>query len=91
MATKYKIVDSKRFSKNFKKLSPQNRKSVREILNRLANDEILEPKYRDHKLKGSYDGLRECHILPDLLLIYEKCEDILILNALRIGSHSELF
>ncbi|WP_034595209.1 type II toxin-antitoxin system mRNA interferase toxin, RelE/StbE family, partial [Helicobacter bilis] len=36
-------------------------------------------------------GFRECHIKPDLLLIYELCDDILQLNALRVGSHSKLF
>ncbi len=69
----------------------KDRELVDTIIERLCDDEILEPKYRDHKLKGSLRGLRECHIKPDLLLIYNKQEDVLILNALNLGSHSELF
>ena len=38
----------------------------------LANDEPLERKHRDHKLSGQYEGFRECHIRPNLLLIYKK-------------------
>ncbi|WP_163226606.1 type II toxin-antitoxin system YafQ family toxin [Campylobacter fetus] len=40
------------------------------ILDKLANDEILETKFKDHQLKGEYKDFRECHIKPDLLLIY---------------------
>ncbi len=69
----------------------KDRELVDTIIERLCDDEILEPKYRDHKLKGSLRGLRECHIKPDLLLIYNKQEDVLILNALNLDSHSELF
>ncbi|MBX2670484.1 type II toxin-antitoxin system YafQ family toxin, partial [Campylobacter jejuni] len=42
-------------------------------------------------LKGNYIGFRECHIQQDLLLVYQKQDDKLILYLLRIGSHSELF
>lgn len=72
-------------------LCVKDRELVDTIIERLCDDEILEPKYRDHKLKGSLRGLRECHIKPDLLLIYNKQEDVLILNALNLDSHSELF
>lgn len=88
---KYKIQFSKQFKKVFKKLENKDKDQVLHILERLANDEKLEPKYKDHKLKGGYEGFKECHILPDLLLIYQKYEDLLILSAFRLGSHSELF
>ncbi|MBX2580104.1 type II toxin-antitoxin system YafQ family toxin, partial [Campylobacter coli] len=61
------------------------------IINRIANNETLEAKHRDHALKGNYIGFRECHIQQDLLLVYQKQDDKLILYLLRIGSHSELF
>ena len=48
-------------------------------------------KNKDHKLVNNYDGVRECHITPDWLLIYEIVEDKLILILLASGSHSELF
>ncbi|PAF43625.1 type II toxin-antitoxin system YafQ family toxin [Helicobacter sp. 11S02596-1] len=89
--SKYKIFYSKRFKKDLKKLSLADIELLSEILDRLANDETLELKYRDHPLKGGFLGHRDCHIKPDLVLIYQKCENDLILNALRISSHSELF
>ena len=60
------------------------------VLKALVVDQALEPRYRDHDLSGDWVGYRECHIKPDLLLIYRKSgEDLLILT--RLGSHSELF
>ena len=85
---KYKIETSKKFKKQFKKLSSQNANLVLEIIEKLSNGEVLEQKYNDHKLKGNY---RECHIKPDLLLIYQRQEKILILTCISVGSHSELF
>ena len=60
------------------------------ILSALANDISLEAKYRDHALSGEWRGYRECHIKPDLLLMYRK-PDGEILQLVRLGSHSELF
>lgn len=48
-------------------------------------------KYRDHSLSGDYIGLRECHIKPDVLLVYWIDVENQILYLERIGSHSELF
>ena len=58
---------------------------------KLANDEVLEAKYKDHCLTGDYKDCRECHIEPDWLLIYKKYESELILMLVRTGSHSDLF
>lgn len=60
----------------------------KEVIRRLAAEETLEAKYRDHILVGQYKGTRECHIEPDWLLIYELAEGELIL--VRTGTHSEL-
>jgi mRNA interferase YafQ len=60
------------------------------ILVALAMDQDLEPRYRDHDLTGNWFGYRECHIKPDLLLIYRKL-DLDTLRLARLGSHSELF
>ena len=50
----------------------------------------LPPKYRDHQLNGDREGSRDCHIRPDLVLVYTlEGDDSLILE--RLGSHSELF
>lgn len=60
------------------------------VLQALVADQALEPSYRDHDLTGDWFGYRECHIKPDLLLIYRRVgDDLLIL--VRLGSHSELF
>jgi mRNA interferase YafQ len=60
------------------------------VLVALANDDPLEPRRRDHDLSGDWQGYRECHIKPDLLLIYRKT-DMETLRLARLGSHSELF
>lgn len=60
------------------------------VLGALATDQPLAPRHRDHDLSGDWAGYRECHIKPDLLLVYRKVgADVLILA--RLGSHSELF
>jgi len=79
------------FKKDFKRVKKQgkNADEIVEVFTRLARGEKLEKKFRDHKLKGKYAQHRECHINPDLLLIYKIDEAKLILT--RLGSHSELF
>ena len=60
------------------------------VVRLLAADEALPERNRDHALTGDWIGFRECHIRPDLLLIYEK-EGQDVLRLVRLGSHSELF
>jgi mRNA interferase YafQ len=60
------------------------------VIEMLAQDAPLMEKHRDHALTGDYTNHRECHLKPDLLLIYKKPEDA-TLRLVRIGSHSELF
>jgi mRNA interferase YafQ len=85
------VVFKSRFKKDLKKLksSYRNEEDLLAVIDRLANNEPLEPKNRDHNLIGDYAGCRECHINPDWLLVYRKTETDLIL--VRTGSHSELF
>ena len=59
------------------------------ILTALANDEPLPISNRDHPLSGNWEDFRDCHVRPDLVLIYQKVEGVLRLA--RLGSHSELF
>ena len=61
-----------------------------EILMLLAEDSPLPEKHQDHALVGNWSDYRECHIKPDLLLIYRKAEDN-GLKLIRLGSHSELY
>jgi mRNA interferase YafQ len=55
----------------------------------LANDQPLHEKHRDHPLSGDWKDHRDCHIKPDLVLIYRKLEQN-VLQLVRLGSHSEL-
>jgi mRNA interferase YafQ len=56
----------------------------------LADDKPLPEKHRDHALSGNWKGHRECHLKPDLLLIY-KLPDGNTVRFVRMGSHTELF
>jgi mRNA interferase YafQ len=56
----------------------------------LSEDKPLPEKNRDHALGGEWRDHRECHLKPDLLLIYRK-PDSAVLQLIRLGSHSELF
>jgi len=60
------------------------------VLQALAADQPLEQRHRDHDLSGDWAGYRECHVKPDLLLIYRQ-PDANTLRLARLGSHSELF
>lgn len=60
------------------------------IMALLVEDKPLPDAQRDHALVGNWKGYRECHVKPDLLLIY-SLEDPGTLYLARLGSHSELF
>ncbi len=62
-----------------------------QMMTMLQNDIPLEEKYRDHELKGKYQGFKECHIQPDWLLIYLKENDVLTLTLVDTGTHADLF
>ena len=64
--------------------------ALKPVLIVLATDQLLDARYRDHDLSSDWAGYRECHIKPDLLLIYRK-SDADTLRLARLGSHSELF
>ncbi len=87
----YEIFRTSSFKKDYKKLSMQDREIVKEVVTILAKGEELAQEYKDHKLIGNYLGCRECHLRPDLLLIYRIDNNILELALTRVGSHSKLF
>ena len=87
----YEIFRTNTFKKDYKKLSNENKQLLKKVIIKLSNGEKLEEKYKDHKLVGNYLDCRECHIKPDLLLIYRINDDILELALVRVGSHSKLF
>jgi mRNA interferase YafQ len=59
------------------------------IVRLLALDQLIAEKYRDHPLSGEWRDHRDCHVRPDLLLIYSK-PNADVLRLVRLGSHSEL-
>lgn len=90
---KYTLEISSKFKKDYKlaKKRGYDMTLLQEVIDLLANGETLPDKYRDHSLTGGYNGYRECHILPDWLLIYRIENDLLILGLTRTGTHSDLF
>jgi mRNA interferase YafQ len=60
-----------------------------ETVTMLAKDEPLPRRYFDHPLSGEWSDHRDCHIWPDLILIYRKPDET-DLELVRLGSHSEL-
>ena len=90
---KYNLKYTSRFKKDFKQAKKQKKdiEKLFEVIERIANGEKLEAKWKDHALSGNYSGARECHIEPDWLLIYEIFDETLVLSLLRTGSHSDLF
>ena len=63
--------------------------SLVSVVEALANDQPLEPRCHDHALSGEWSDPRDCHVKPDLILIYQK-PDADTLRLVRLGSHSEL-
>ena len=59
------------------------------LVERLARDETLEPRYRDHALTGEWRDFRDCHVRPDLVLIYMR-DGAETLRLVRLGSHAAL-
>ena len=91
--TKYQIKHTTQFKKDYKLAKRRNMKLqiLKDVVTKLANGEQLETKYRDHALSGDWIGHRECHLLPDWLLVYRIKDDVLVLTLTRTGTHSDLF
>jgi len=88
---KYRFFKTNLFKRSYKKqrLTDEEDLAYIDIVYNLLCDVKLEDKYKDHQLKGSMKDFRECHIKPDLLLVYMVEENTL--KLVDIGSHSELF
>lgn len=93
------VIPSTKFRRDLKKTqssaSAQVLSTLRNVIRNLANDVPLAEQFRDHDLSGKWKGFRECHIRPDLLLVYQKedggDEEEGILHLTRLATHSELF
>ena len=91
--TKYTVKPTTQFKKDFKLAMKRSMKIelLEEVIAMLAMGETLPDKHKDHALTGNWVGHRECHILPDWLLVYRLEDDILVLTLTRTGTHSDLF
>ena len=83
----------KRDKKRVKRSGRHDWAKMLDVVQALMNDHLLPAKHRDHELAGEYAGVRECHVEPDWLLIYEKSGSLAsgTLTLIRTGSHSDLF
>lgn len=90
-----RIEPTTAFRRDFKRIKAQPRHrdidtALPPLLELLAGDRPLAARHRDHTLTGDWVDHRECHIKPDLLLIYRKPDEE-TLQLVRLGSHSDLF
>jgi mRNA interferase YafQ len=86
------VETTTRFKRDYRrelKSDPQLPDKLRRVIELLAADAELPKRLSDHPLQGDRKGFRDCHIKPDLVMIYAKSEGVLSLA--RLGSHSELF
>ncbi|MCY4259727.1 MAG: type II toxin-antitoxin system YafQ family toxin [Rhodobacteraceae bacterium] len=77
--------DYKRESRTYSDLE----ELLRPVINHLVEGMVLPEQLKDHPLKGNLNDHRECHVKPNLILIYKRENGVVTLT--RIGSHSELF
>jgi len=88
------IEKTNQFKKDYKRESKGQYRHVLDevllaILQFLVKKKTLPKKYRDHPLSGEWSDHRDCHVKPDLVLIY-RFPDSESLQLVRLGSHSEL-
>ena len=91
--TKYVVKFTTQFRKDYKLAMKRGLKIelLEQIVALLAAGKALPEKNKDHALTGNWVGHRECHILPDWLLVYRIEDDVLVLTLTRTGTHSDLF
>ena len=90
----YKILFTKSFIKSSHQLERSGKfkkKELDDVLVMLSSGKLLPASLRDYTLKGDYAGSRECHIRGDVLLVYERHDDMLVLVMIDIGTHHQLF
>lgn len=92
---KLNIEYSNHFKKDYRlaKRRGLDLKRLEKVISMLAQGQVLPPSYHDHLLTDSkqYINVRECHIAPDWLLIYQINKNKLILRLMRMGTHSDVF
>ena len=89
----YQVKYSKRFDKDLKLCIKRglNVQLISDAIRLLATNGSLPAQYRPHKLSGDLDGIWECHIQPDWLMMWEQNDSQQTLLFLRTDTHSDLF
>jgi len=92
-SVRYAIVTTRQFRKAFKKIKNNAElvDDLEKVVDLLTEDKPLPRKYKDHKLTGVLKEFRELHVRSDLLLVYRKHKDRLVLFLANLGSHDDLF
>lgn len=88
------IVATTRYRRAYRKLSKHKQfplAILEQVITAIAGGESLAARHRDHALSGTLKQFRECHITPDLLLVYQLSRDKLVLVLVDLGTHSSLF
>lgn len=91
--TKYTVKATSQFKKDYKLAIKRGLEIelLEKLVETLAMGDALPEKNKDHALGGNWVGYRECHILPDWLLVYRLEDEVLVLTLTRTGTHSDLF
>lgn len=91
----YKLIVSTKFKKDLKKVkrNPKDEELTRVVLKTLQQKGVegIDKGMKPHRLQGNYKNNWECHIKPDLLIIWIQIESPNVIKLVRIGSHSDLF
>ncbi|MDR1705788.1 MAG: type II toxin-antitoxin system YafQ family toxin [Clostridiales bacterium] len=84
-------IYSGQFKKDYKLVKKRGNDvdELKRIFTELIKGNRLPPQNKDHALSGDYQGCRECHVKPDLLVIYQT--DLTEITFIRVGTHSDLF
>lgn len=87
------LVTTGQFRKDYKRMKKRgcDMEMLEKIIDTLLAEQPLPERCWDHGLTGNYTGFRECHVLPDWLLVYAIDKGKLILTASRTGTHADLF
>jgi mRNA interferase YafQ len=90
----YVVEATKRYQKSLRKHISRkefDEDALNKVIDILASGGDLSHKYKDHQLKGNFSEYRECHIKHDLLLIYRRDDEVLVLVLVDVGTHHQLF
>ena len=91
---RYVVVETKRFRKSLRRIQKQPRFRLADLetaVTLLSSGKALPARFRDHQLKGALANFRECHLAPDILLVYQRDDAELVLVLVTIGTHAGLF